>query len=137
MRDPFRDASRRFDAPDIHAVGQRTLHEVDEGLIHRPEKKMTVKARGRRKNLPALRRLTWISDEHRIARPGRVVNEPGRVARPVEFGHALEIGARLSSQNWNGPDADVSSVRAVGLARPEGDERTVGRESQCAHRWID
>ena len=36
MRDPFGDASRGFDAPDIHRLGQRALDEVDEGLVGRP-----------------------------------------------------------------------------------------------------
>ena len=51
-RNPLGNASSWPNAPDVHLVGQRAQHEVDEGLIPRPHWKMSMQSRRRFEDLP-------------------------------------------------------------------------------------
>ncbi len=90
----------------------------------------------RGKDEPTCRRLAGVCHEQGVSRSGRVVHEPGGIARPIELGHALKVWLRLSAESWHRPDADVSAAQASTLANPEGDQGAIRRESQRTHRWI-
>src|ERR1700747_2314234 len=66
-----------------------------------------------------------------------MVRKSRAVERPVVFGRSLQVRLVLSAEGWDRPDTNVVAVPGVLLARPERDERTVGREAQAADRWID
>ena len=123
MGDPLGRASGRPDAPEVQVVGQRALDEVDERVVRRPAEEVTVETGGGGEDLARLRRLAGVAHEHRIAGPGRVVDETGAVAGPVELGDALQVGPWLSAEERYREDADVradSSRHALAPRRSRG-----------------
>src|SRR4051794_35524540 len=93
-RDPIGPAGLRSDAPDIRVaklvLEHFTLDEIDERAIGRPRLEMRVSAFLDLEEWPILRLLSGRSDERRIARSGRVVDELRGIGGPVEFGGAFE-----------------------------------------------
>ena len=75
MRDPFGTSPGRSDAPDIHRIRQRSLYEIDESRVRRPNGKVAVKSRCRRKDRLALRLLTRNPHEHGVSWSRGVVDE--------------------------------------------------------------
>src|SRR5580704_6406029 len=135
--DPFRGPTAWSDAPDVQFVRERTLDEIDECGVRRPQRKVTVKPGGRSEDRPILRSPDAVRDEKWVSGSGRVVCESGAVARPVVLGNSFEIELRRSTQRRHRPDADVTGVRAALLASPKRDERPIWCEPQAADRWID
>lgn len=79
--------------------------------------------------------LPAVADEHRVARPGRVVDEPAPVRGPVVLRDALEVRSCRSSEEGRRPDVDAG-LRSVASAPPERDERAVRREPQRPDRGV-
>src|ERR1700747_2324686 len=109
-RDPFRSSAIWTDAPDVQFVWERTLNEVDESRIRRPQWKVTVQSGRRPKNGLVFWSALAVRHEQRISGSRCVVGELGAVVRPIELGHSFKIGRRLSTQRWYCPDADVGAA---------------------------
>src|SRR5947207_12133378 len=107
IRDPFGGATRRSDAPDVHPIGHRTLHRIDERAVGGPEREVTVKTCGRGENL--LRRGSRAGLAHVcwIARSGCVIDDLRAVVRPGIFGDAVEINLWQSAENWSRPNTNL------------------------------
>src|ERR1017187_6398850 len=125
-RDPLRTPASGCDAPDVQFVRDGTQDEVNECPVGRPDGKVTMESGRRRKDGSILRSAAAVRHEQRISGSGRVVREPGTIARPVGFGHTFKVWLWLSAQRGHGPDADIAARAA--FANPKRDERCVGRE---------
>src|ERR1051326_9410513 len=110
---PLRWPFRWMDAPDVQFIWERTLNEVNERLVRRPQWKVTVEPGRRGKNGLPVRSTVTVGYEKRVSGAGRVVCESGAVLCPIEFGPPFKVGLRLPAQRWHCPDTDVVSARGV------------------------
>src|ERR1043166_1196978 len=141
-RDPFGSSAawtlrwpfRWMDAPDVQFIWERTLNEVNECLVRRPQREVTVDPGRRGKNGVSVRSAVTAGHEQWVSGARRMVCESGAVLCPVELGHPFKVGLRLPAQRWHCPDTDVAPAGAVLLANPKRNERAVGRESQGTDR---
>src|SRR6476620_6546938 len=105
--DPFGGPAPWTNAPNVQFVWKRTLNEVDEGVVRRPQRKVRVHPGRRSEDGPIVRSPSAVRHEQRVAWCLRMISDPGSVLRPIELGYVFEIGFRLSAQRWHGPDTNV------------------------------
>src|SRR5882724_6399269 len=126
-------------APDIELVRKGSLHKVDETVVGRPNREVTMDSGRGHENGWGGGSLQAVGDEEGLAGARRVVSKPRGIVRPVELGDAVEVGPRGSTQGGHGLDTDVAAARGRRplLANPARDQRASGREAQCTDGWID
>lgn len=92
---------------------------------------------GRRsENRMVVRARAAVRNEQRVSRRGRMVCQLRTIRRPIQLGSAFKIWPRLAAKRWHGPDADNFLPRVILRARPESDQRPIGRKCQRPDRRI-
>ena len=105
-RDPLETLSRGPDSPDVPIIGRNATHEVDEGIVRRPQRKVTVHPRRRHIDL-ARARLPHVSHEQRIAWRSRVIHKASAVARISYLGRPGEVALQRSPFHRHSQNIDV------------------------------
>ena len=109
---PFEPCAGGLNSPDVPVIRRHTTHKIDEGIVGRPQWKVAMHPRRGHIN-PAVRRLSRLAHEHRIARRGRVVDEPFAVARPIELGSIPQVRPQWTAARRRGKDIHVAGLRAM------------------------
>src|SRR5256885_11999112 len=89
-RDPFRSSTAWTDAPDVQFIWERTLDEVDECGVRRPQRKVTVEPGGRSKDGLPLRSAGAGFEKKRGGRGQAGGREGGNGQRARQNRHSLQ-----------------------------------------------
>ncbi len=133
LRQSLGAAALRSNAPEIHLTrGRRAGREEERSSVRCPDRKMVVDTvMSANEDLPRIRAV-GVSDEHRVGRVPRVIDQTPAVRRPGEVDDAIaEEGSDRSAHHRHRLEPSSGAASQPQL-RPVGEEsgRTQRRRQQ-------